>query len=127
MKQKIKNYSIYLLLLIGVLVAGNLSLNEIMQEGACPKLGFIPACYIVFFCFLIPLIAHFLKRYNTIFYIFTGFAFALATYASIGQFMDKLQCPKTDFGLPKCYISFALLLGIIVLKYSFNNRQNQIN
>jgi hypothetical protein len=134
-----KNKIIYILLIIGLLGTGNLVLGEIYQTGTCPKLGSIPACYLVFLCFLIPLIVHYLSNlshgvtlsdtvtksdkyvlpkriYNILYYLFTGFALALATYASIGQLLGKIQCPKTDFGLPMCYISFVIFLSLILLK-----------
>jgi hypothetical protein len=122
MKSKI----IYILLIIGIISSGNLVLGEISNEGTCPKLGVIPACYLVFLCFLIPLIVHIsqgftlsealTKRLNIIYYLFTGFALTLATYASIGQVIGKIQCPKTDFGLPMCYISFVIFLSLVLLK-----------
>ena len=127
MKSKI----IYALLIIGILATGNLVLGEITHEGTCPKLGVIPACYLVFLSFLIPLLVHIsqgftlsetlTKKRNIIYYLFTGFALALATYASIGQAIGKIQCPKTDYGLPMCYISFAIFLSLVLLK-RFENR-----
>ncbi len=114
---KTLNILLYLLLFVGVFVSGGLSYNELLHEGTCPKIGFLPACYLVFLCFAIPLIAHFFKKWNILFFTLTGIAFALAIFASIGQFLDKIQCPKTTVGLPKCYLSFVLLFAIIGVKY----------
>jgi uncharacterized membrane protein len=111
-----KNKIIYLLLIVGIIASGQLVYSEILHEGTCPKLSVIPACYLVFLSFLIPLIAQILKRGNVFYYLFTGFALALATYASIGQLIGKIECPKTDFGWPMCYISFVIFLCLVLLK-----------
>ena len=53
-----KSKLIYTLLIVGIIATSNLVLGEIAQEGTCPKLGVIPACYLVFLSFLIPLVVH---------------------------------------------------------------------
>lgn len=45
---KIVNYGIYAIFIFGLLGAGNLAYQEFLQVGTCPKLGVIPACYIIF-------------------------------------------------------------------------------
>jgi len=47
MNKKRINYSIYIVFIFGLFGAGNLALNEFLQVGTCPKLGFVPAllCY----------------------------------------------------------------------------------
>ena len=116
MKPNITNYLILIIFIIGIYGVGNLAYHEFLQEEACPKLGPIPACYIVLVCFVIPLITHIFNIGKIIYFLFTGFALALAIYASIGQLLGNIHCPKTDDGLPMCYISFVIFASLILLK-----------
>ena len=124
MNIKIGNYLIYIILVIGLYGAGTLAYHEFLQEGACPKLGPIPACYIILACFIFPFISHLLKKGNSIYFLFTGAALALATYATVGQLFDKVQCPKTESGFPMCYISFVLFASLVLLKIILNKKKN---
>ena len=116
MKTNILNYLIFFLLAIGIYGAGSLTYHELLQEGICPKLGSIPACYIILSCFVVPFFAHLLDKWKAIYFIFTGTALALAMYASIGQIFDKVHCPQTEGGLPMCYISFVLFACLVLAK-----------
>ncbi len=116
MNIKLINIIIYSILVIGIYGTGSLAYYEFLQEGTCPKLGPIPACYIILICFVIPLIAHFLDKGKGYYFLFTGFALALAGYATVGQLAGKVQCPKTESGLPMCYISLALFASLVLLK-----------
>jgi len=116
MKKKVIDYSIYLVFIFGLLGAGNLAYHEFLHTGTCPKLLIVPACYIIFSCLLIPFIAHVLNKGKVIYFIFTGTALLIATYATIGQLFGNVQCPKTESGLPMCYISFVIFASLVVLK-----------
>ena len=102
--------------IFGIFGTGTLVYHEILEEGTCPKLGFAPACYIIFLCFVIPFLTHLFNKGLKVYYLFTGLALVLATYASIGQLFGKVQCPKTENGLPVCFISFAIFTILILLK-----------
>ncbi|WP_299716621.1 hypothetical protein [uncultured Tenacibaculum sp.] len=113
------NYLNWLLLLafsIGIIGAGLLMYDEIKTTNVCPKLLGIPACYIIFFCFMIPFFAHIAKGKNIIYFLFTGIAFVIALIASIMQFTGLGECPKTDNGTPMCYYSLLLFTILIFLK-----------
>jgi hypothetical protein len=99
-----------------VLGAGNLAFHEFLQEGTCPKLGFLPACYIIFSCLIIPFISHIINKVKVVYYLFTGIALAIATYATMGQLFGNVQCPKTESGIPMCYISFMIFASLVLLK-----------
>ncbi len=116
MKRNNINYLIFIIFILGIFGTGNLAYNNFLQEGVCPKLGIIPACYIVLACFVIPFIVHIFNTGRIVYFLFTGFALALATYASIGQLFGNLQCPKVESGMPMCYISFVIFAGLILLK-----------
>lgn len=114
--KKIIRFVIIILLAIGLYGVGGLVYTEIQTGNGCPKLWIIPACYIIFLCFLIPLIVHLLKKYNSVYFIFTGIAVSIATIASIMQYTGNGQCPKLDNGTPMCYLSFLIFATLITLK-----------
>ncbi|WP_432410872.1 hypothetical protein [Rasiella sp. SM2506] len=114
--EKILHIIITILLIIGLYGSGGLVWNEIETGNGCPKIWIIPACVIVMLCFLIPLIVHLLKKYNTIYFLFTGLALIIAIIASAMQFNGLGECPKHDSGIPMCYLSFVLFLILITLK-----------
>ncbi len=110
-------YSIItVLLLIGIYGIAGLVWDEIQTGNGCPKIWIIPACVIVMLCFLIPLIVHLFKKYNTIYFGFTGLALIIAIIASFMQFNGQGECPKLDNGTPMCYLSFVLFSILIILK-----------
>lgn len=113
---KIIWYVITLLLLMGVYATFGLVWEEIQTGNGCPKIWVIPACVIILICFLIPLIVHLFKKYNTLYFVFTGLAFAIAIIASIMQFTGNGECPKLDNGTPMCYLSFITFSVLISLK-----------
>jgi hypothetical protein len=114
--EKIIHSVITILLIIGLYGSGELVWAEIQTGNGCPKIGIVPACVIVMLCFLIPLIVHLLKKYNTIYFVFTGLAFLIAVIASVMQFNKLGECPKLDNGTPMCYLSLLLFSILITLK-----------
>ncbi len=116
MLKNLTYYLIVILLIVGVFGAGSLVWDEIKTGSGCPKIWIIPACVIVLVCFLLPLILHILKKYNVLYFAFTGLAFFIAVIASIMQFTGNGECPKLDNGIPMCYLSFLIFLSLILLK-----------
>jgi hypothetical protein len=114
--EKIIHSVITILLMIGLYGSGELVWTEIQTGNGCPKIGIVPACVLVMLCFLIPLIVHLLKKYNTIYFVFTGLAFLIAVIASVMQFNKLGECPKLDNGTPMCYLSLLLFSILITLK-----------
>ncbi len=94
--------------------SGMLSVDQLQNPGACPSIGPVPACYLVFGSFLAALIGS-LMRYHRAFYIGLGFPTLLALYASIGELVGFVECPKTDSGIPMCYISLSLCVACWIL------------
>lgn len=113
---KIARSVITVLLIIGLYGSTELVRVEIQTGNGCPKIWIIPACVIVMLCFLIPLIVHLLKKYNTIYFVFTGLALIIAVIASGMQFNELGDCPKLDNGTPMCYLSFLIFSILIILK-----------
>ena len=116
MKTNITNYLIFAILVLGILGSGNLAYNEFFHEGTCPELGIIPGCYIILVCFIFPFISHLFNKGKIIYFLFTGFALAMATYASIGQLFGVVECPKIGDGLPMCFVAFVIFGSLVSLK-----------
>jgi hypothetical protein len=116
MINKIINNLIYSLFVFGIYGTGSLGLTEFHHSGTCPKIGIIPACYIIFICLILPFVTHILNKGKVLYFVFTSLALAIATYGTVGQLLGNVQCPKTTNGLPMCYISFVLFTSLIILK-----------
>jgi len=116
---KISN-SIYwvinLLFVIGLYGAGSLVITEITTGDGCPKFGVVPACVIILVCFTVPFVLHILKKWDLIYFLFTGIAALIALAASVMQFLGNAECPKTGSGLPMCYLSLLIFTTLIILK-----------
>lgn len=119
MVKRALNFGIYSVFLFGIYGAGSLTFTEYSHNGTCPKIGVIPACYIVFACLLIPFISHILNKGEIYYFIFTSLVLAIATYGTVGQLLGAVQCPKTASGVPMCYISFGVFATLIILKILF--------
>ncbi|WP_133673240.1 hypothetical protein [Maribacter caenipelagi] len=51
---------------------------------------------------------------NLIFFSF-GSALLIVLLASVRQFIASAECPKTDLGIPMCYISLLIFTSLIIL------------
>ena len=92
---------------------------EMTTGNRCPGLfPNVPACYVIYACFILIIIGHLFKNsFSSILYFSgAGIALAIATYASWGQYFGQLECPKTDSGSPVCYFSLAIFLSLTLLK-----------
>ena len=122
---KVLYWVISLLFIIGIFGAGELVHAEIITGNGCPKIKGIPACFIILICFILPLIAHILKKWNLIYFLFTGVAALIALVASIMQFLGNTECPKTDSDIPMCYLSLLIFTTLIILKIKQLNFVNK--
>ncbi|GER58117.1 hypothetical protein ULMA_02250 [Patiriisocius marinus] len=116
MYRRFAYYLILLILLIGVYGAGGLVVDEFKTGDGCPKIMHIPMCLVILICFFIPLIAHLLKKWSVLYFLFTGLAGSIALIASIMQYIGNAECPKTGSGTPMCYYSLILFSSLIILK-----------
>ncbi|TCI90125.1 hypothetical protein [Tenacibaculum sp. M341] len=123
MKDSIISFLIYFLFIIGIIGSGHLVIEEIKTANGCPKIMGIPICVIIFICFIIPFFSHLKRRWNILYYTLTGSALAIATIASILQFTNNAECPKSLNGTPKCYFSFLIFLSLILLKFLHSNKK----
>lgn len=116
-KLKILIYYVILgILIIGLFGAGGLVIEEFKTGEGCPKIMHVPMCLVILICFIVPLIAHYFKRWNILYFLFTGLAGSIALVASIMQYTGHAECPKTPSGTPMCYYSLVLFSSLIILK-----------
>ena len=116
MFKRIIYFCILIILIIGLLGAGGLVIEEFKTGDGCPKIMQIPMCLVVLVCFIVPLIVHLLKKWNVLYFLFAGLAGSIALVASIMQFAGNAECPKTTSGTPMCYYSLLLFSSLIILK-----------
>lgn len=116
MKTKIIYYTILAILILGIIGAGSLVVEELKTQDGCPNIFQIPVCIVILVCFLVPLVAHLAGKWNLLYFIFTGLAGIIALVASIMQVTGNAECPKTFNGTPMCYYSLLLFSSLIVLK-----------
>ena len=116
MKRQLVFFSILSILIIGLYSAGELVLEELKTGDGCPKIMHIPMCIVILICFLIPFIAHLLKKWTLLYFICTGLAGSIALFASVLQFIGKAECPKTASGTPMCYYSLLFFSSLMLLK-----------
>ncbi len=109
-------HSITVILIIGLIGAGGLVIDEFKTGNGCPKIIYIPMCLVILICFLVPLIVHLFIKKKILYFIFTGLAGSIALIASIMQYMGNAECPKTNSDTPMCYYSLLLFSGLIILK-----------
>ena len=117
--KKIIYYLILLIAAVGTYGVFGLVKTEMATGNGCPDLfPNVPACYVIYACFILIIIGHLFKnRFSSILYFSgAGIALAIASYASWGQYFGQLECPKTTSGDPMCYYSFAFFLSLILLK-----------
>ena len=124
MTTKIIRLSIFVILIIGLIGAGGLVLEEFKTGDGCPKIIGIPMCLVILICIIIPFIAHLFKKWNLLYFLFTGLAGSVALVASIMQFTGNAECPKTSSGTPMCYFSL-LLFSILFLLKTIEMNQNK--
>lgn len=128
MSNNIIYYGILTILIIGLYGSGGLVFEEIKTGEGCPKIMYIPMCLVVLICFAIPLIAHLLKKWNILYFLFTALAGSIALVASIMQYTGNAECPKTASNTPMCYYSLLLFSSLIILKryhLKFNTKKNE--
>ena len=116
MKNKILFFSVLVILFIGLMGAGELVVEEFKTGDGCPKILHVPMCLVILICLIIPLIVHVLKKFHTLYFIFTGIAWSIAFMASVMQFLGHAECPKTGTGTPMCYYSLLIFSSLIILK-----------
>jgi len=115
--EKIYNKYILSLSIIGFIFSFYLIFLDYLISDYCPKIYFIPACYLVLISFALIIISEFLnfKIQNIIFYIGSFFGLSLAVWFSFNEIVETEICPKL-YEIPMCYLSLGIFLIIILFK-----------
>lgn len=93
-----------------------ISLAELSSGGACPHFGPIPACHLVSLAYATTLAVVLHPRlWNwQIFLLAWAPIFLLAATGTTLELFGRETCPNTPGGIPKCYFSLALSIGLIL-------------
>jgi hypothetical protein len=92
--------------------------NEIADPPYCPRIFYIPACYLVFVAYSLVIISEFIKKReaNILMYLGgAGLGFVLAVWFSFNHIAGLERCP-IFFGIPMCYASLLACSVLIVIK-----------
>ncbi len=111
------NKTIMIISFIGILFGVWLISMDVKSPGFCPKVLFIPACYLVSIAFfLVYSSSYFLnkKTSDMFFYIGNVLGLVLAVWFSFAQIINLQECPKL-LNIPLCYVSFFTFLFLLVL------------
>lgn len=92
-----------------------ISLAHWHAGNACPHLGPVPACYLVMVCYAAMGIAALFwnKSFNWLFYAGAIPVILMALVGTMLEITGLPTCPRSDTGLPLCYIS--LFVGVMML------------
>lgn len=102
---------------LGAYGGGTLSLEHLQTGEACPLLGPIPACMLVFAGYAAIIISALLPRvwFTKLFYIGWTPVFGLALVGAVLHTFVGDTCPVNESGMPQCYMSLALAALMFVL------------
>ena len=118
------NVALISLLIFWIAWTSALVIDEFTQWDICPTLLSIPACYIILWAFITLFVLHLLKINKYYFYAIASIPIAIAAYGTFFQIFGGIECPKTDWGIPMCFISLSLFSSITFLKYVFSKLNN---
>ena len=102
------------LALIGIVFAAQLTAGQLASGEACPSLGPVPACYLVFGAYLLIFVSSMLTGWlRQILFLLSWFpVFGLALVASAFDLVAGPVCPRIFGGVPQCLVSLALAAAI---------------
>ena len=109
---------IFIISLLGFILALILVLKERKTPGICPKFSVIPACYIVSFAYVFIVISGvFTLRWLQELFFWSGsiIGLILGIWFSFHNINGNKKCPKFFF-FPLCYDSSVVFLLLIILK-----------
>ena len=97
-----------------------ISIEQFKSCEVCPLIGPIPACYIVSFAYACMGVAALLwnKKLTWLFIVGIVPVIGLAASGTALELLGYPTCPRSDSGLPLCYISLAVGLTMALIFYS---------
>ena len=110
------------LLSVGLYEAVSVSYLTVTGIAPCPTVVNVPACFIVTAGYFIMLITalfrhQLISKWNTKWLFIVGWApvVLLALVGSALEFIQGDVCPKSDTGIPLCYISLSFAVSVAIL------------
>ena len=110
------------LLLAAIAMVGVVGVFPIVQKqflgtAACPALGPVPACYLVFVGYALIVVSAFASKKYRFLTFAVGWVplFVLALTGSGLELFGQAACPRSSGGTPTCYLSLGLLSLLIVI------------
>lgn len=122
--RKVLHLSLMILVVLGLWGALNVSFNTLTGKLPCPDVIGVPICYLVsvgYFLMLLSSLFSASKITNKLFYSGWGLVFVIALFGVISEIAIGGICPRSEHGIPLCYLSLALCLVIVGL-YIVNDR-----
>jgi hypothetical protein len=107
-----------LLIAVGLWSSLRLSYLTVTATAPCPSILWIPLCYLAAIGYLSMLASQmppFGKLKSRLFYPAWAMVFLIAVSGSSAEILVGDACPRTDGGLPMCYISLAFCAAIFAL------------
>ena len=97
-----------------------ISIEQFKSGGACPLIGPFPACYIVSLSYMAMGIAALLWNKKLTWLFIAGIVpvIGLAASGTALELLGHPTCPRSDSGLPLCYVSLAVGLVMVLIYYS---------
>ena len=108
-------YLIIIVLLFVIYGSFMLSRRDFRKKNICPKVLSIPACYLIFVCFVGALLVHTLNyQVPFSYYGLMALPFLLALLGTLTELSGKVICPRTKGGTPMCYLSLGFCTVLIL-------------
>ena len=116
-KYKIMKYALLVLTFVGTIAGARLTLEHMKVGEVCPMFGPLPACVIVFICYLIMFITTLMinKPKAKLFYIGWTPIFLLALSGVVVEFTGTKICPPGALGIPQCFYSLGIAILCLLL------------
>jgi hypothetical protein len=124
------------LIATGLYGAASVSYHAITGAAPCPHIANIPACFIVLAGYTLMLIAVMIESVGNaqrtaptptpkkVFLIGWLPVFLLAVTGSLFELSHGNTCPKSDTGLPLCYVSLFFSIALVLIFYGLIRLSN---
>ena len=107
---------IFVVAMVGVAGVSPIALDQLNRTSACPVLGPVPACYVVFFGYAFVAVSAVVPLHRWKLFL-AGWTplFILAASGTALELFGTETCPRSDAGVPTCYFSLAMLVILVIL------------
>lgn len=105
-------------LILGLYGALSVSYSTITGSAPCPFISGLPICFIVAAGYATMLFSSVVKAFPAARRMFFAGWVPVFILASVGTALEVLNgntCPKTDGGIPFCYLSLGLVIAVVAL------------